>query len=162
MFITAVCVLFLIIVIQLQPKIISLNKKVPGHSKYRHSTKFPVPLRLNTKQHRVTQATYQKPLKYTTERRANYLAILWFEIHSCSRDKTIRGQLLNDFSQFARGMRLKYIFHGNDKEPYLFLVKSDQDPPVQPSVALEAFLEEVKFLKYELANIKLNRPKDNL
>ena len=56
-------------------------------------------------------------------------------------------------------MRLKYIFHGTDKEPHPFHVKSDWDPPVQPSVALETFLEEVKF---ELANIKLNRPKDNL
>ena len=49
--------------------------------------------------------------------------------------------------------------HGNDKEPHAFHVKSDWDPPVQPSVALETFLEEVKF---ELANIKLNRPKGNL
>ena len=56
-------------------------------------------------------------------------------------------------------MRLKYIFHGNDKEPHPFHVKSDWDPPVQPSVALETFLEEVKF---DLASIKLNRPKDNL
>ena len=31
--------------------------------------------------------------------------------------------------------------------------------PVQPSVALETFLEEVKF---DLASIKVNRPKDNL
>ena len=30
------------ITIQFQPKIISFNNKVPGHSKYRHSTKFPV------------------------------------------------------------------------------------------------------------------------
>ena len=51
------------------------------------------------------------------------------------------------------------IFHGNDKEPHPFHVKSDWDPPVQPSVALETFLEEVKF---DLASIKLNRPKDNL
>ena len=56
-------------------------------------------------------------------------------------------------------MCLKYIFHGNDKEPHPFHVKSDWDPPVQPSVALETFLEEVKF---ELASIKLNRPIDNL
>ena len=54
-------------------------------------------------------------------------------------------------------MRLKYIFHGKDKEPHPFHVKSDWDPPVQPSVALETFLEKVKF---ELANIKFNRSKD--
>ena len=40
-----------IIIIQLQPKLISFNNKVPGHSKHRHSTKIPVPPRLNTKQH---------------------------------------------------------------------------------------------------------------
>ena len=56
-------------------------------------------------------------------------------------------------------MRLKYIFHGKDKEPHPFHLKSDWVPPVQPSVALETFLEEVKF---ELVNIKFNRPKDNL
>ena len=56
-------------------------------------------------------------------------------------------------------MRLKYIFHGQDKQPHPFHVKSHWDPPVQSSVALETFLEEVKF---ELANIKFNRPKDNL
>ena len=97
--------------IQLQQKIISFNNKVPGHSKHRHSTKFPVPPRLNTKQHWVTQATYQKPVKY-------YLAIPWLEIHSCSRNSfLLRRQLLNDFSQFARRMGLN-IFPGNDKEPY--------------------------------------------
>ena len=31
------------IITQLQPEIISFNNEVPGHSKYRHSTKFPVP-----------------------------------------------------------------------------------------------------------------------
>ena len=71
----------------------------------------------------------------------------------------IRHQLLNDLSQFARRMRLKYIFHGKDKEPPPFHVKSAWDPPVQPSVALETFLEDVKF---DLASFKLNRPKDNL
>ena len=61
-----------------------------------------------------------------------------------TRENIIRRQLLNDFSedfsQFARRMRLKYIFHGTDKEPHPFHVKSDWDPPVQPSVALETFL----------------------
>ena len=76
-----------------------------------------------------------------------------------TRENIIRRQLLNDFSHFARRMRLQYIFHGSNKEPHPFHVKSHWNPPVQPSVALETFLEEVKF---ELANIKLNRPKDNL
>ena len=70
----------------------------------------------------------------------------------------IRRQLLKDFSQFARRMWLNYIFHSKDKEPHPFHVKSDWDPPVQFPVALETFLE----VKFELANIKFNRPKDNL
>ena len=41
----------------------------------------------------------------------------------------------------------------------LIPVKSDWEPPVQPSIALETFLEEVEF---ELARIKLSTPKDNL
>ena len=43
--------------------------------------------------------------------------------------------------------------------PWVSEDESDWDPLVQPSVALETFLEEVKF---ELANIELNRPKGNL
>ena len=55
-------------------------------------------------------------------------------------------------------MWLNYIFHNKNKEPHPFHVKSDRDPPVQFSVALETFLD----VKFELANIKFNRPKDNL
>ena len=56
-------------------------------------------------------------------------------------------------------MRLQYIFHGEDYEPYPFHVKSDWEPPVQLSVALETFLEEVKL---ELASIEFDKPKDNI
>ena len=41
-------------------------------------------------------------------------------------------------------MRLKYMFHGKNREVHPFYVKSDWNPPVQPSVALESYLEEVK------------------
>ena len=54
-------------------------------------------------------------------------------------------------------MRLQYIFHGEENEPHPFHVKSDWEPPVQLSVALETFLEEVKL---ELASIELDKPKD--
>ena len=37
----------------------------------------------------------------------------------------IRHQLLQDFEQFARRMRLQYIFHGQKKEPHPFHVKSN-------------------------------------
>ena len=76
-----------------------------------------------------------------------------------TKENLIRRQLINDFDHFARRMRLQYIFNEEDSEPHPFHVKSDCNPPVQSSVALETFLEEVKF---ELANIELDRPKDNL
>ena len=46
-------------------------------------------------------------------------------------------------------MHRQYIFHGKDKE-HPFHVKSNWEPPVQPSVALKTYLEEVKL---QLANI---------
>ena len=54
-------------------------------------------------------------------------------------------------------MQLQYIFHGEENEPHPFHVKSDWEPLVQPSVALETFLEEVKL---ELASIEFDKPKD--
>ena len=56
-------------------------------------------------------------------------------------------------------MRLQYIFYGQEKELHPFHVKSNWNSPVQPSVALETFLEEVRF---ELATINIEEPKDNL
>ena len=47
----------------------------------------------------------------------------------------------------------------SQNEPHPFLVKSDWEPPVQPSVALETFLEEVKL---ELASIQFDKPKDHI
>ena len=49
----------------------------------------------------------------------------------------IRRHLLKDFENFARRMRLQYIFFGEDNEPHPFHVKSNWIPPVQKSVALE-------------------------
>ena len=73
--------------------------------------------------------------------------------------KRIRRKLLKDFDLFARRMGLKDIFHGKENKEHPFYVKSTWEPPVQQSVALETFLEEVKF---ELANSPSKRPKDNL
>ena len=56
-------------------------------------------------------------------------------------------------------MRLQYIFFGEDNELHPFHVKSNWIPPVQKSVALESYLEEVKV---QLAEIQLTKPKDNL
>ena len=71
----------------------------------------------------------------------------------------IRHQLVQDFEQFPRRMRLQYIFHGQNKEPHPFHVKSNWIPPVQPSVALESYLESVKV---QLAEIKTIKPEYNL
>ncbi|KAL9978065.1 hypothetical protein ACROYT_G015545 [Oculina patagonica] len=76
-----------------------------------------------------------------------------------SNETEIKRQLLRDFELFARRMRLKYIFHGQNKEPHPFHVKSDWTPPVQQSVALESYLENVKL---QLTEIKIMRPKNNL
>ena len=56
-------------------------------------------------------------------------------------------------------MRLKYIFHAENKEPHPFHVKSDWKPPVQTSVALESYLESVKI---QLAEIMPSGTKNNL
>ena len=56
-----------------------------------------------------------------------------------TKENLIRRQLLADFNQFARRMRLQYIFHEEENEPHPFHVKSDCEPPVQLSVALETF-----------------------
>ena len=48
----------------------------------------------------------------------------------------------------------------SQNEPHPFHVKSDWEPPVQPSVALETFLEEVKL---DLASVEFSdKPKDNI
>ena len=76
-----------------------------------------------------------------------------------TNDNLIRRQLLQDFNDFARRMRLRYIFHGKNEEPHSFHVKSNWEPPVQPSVALESYLERVTF---QLAEIQISNPKNNL
>ena len=68
----------------------------------------------------------------------------------------IRRQLLRDFEQFARRMRLQNMYHGEENEPHPFYMKSKLNPPVQKSVALESYLEEVKL---SLAEINLTKPK---
>ena len=42
-----------------------------------------------------------------------------------TNDSHIRKALLKDFAAFARQMRLKFIFHGRDKKPHPFHVKSN-------------------------------------
>ena len=78
---------------------------------------------------------------------------------SVTNEGHIRTQLLNGFKAFARRMRVQYIFYGHDKEPHSFHVKSNWEPPVQTSVTLESYLEEVKT---EIAEVRISEPKYNL
>ena len=57
-----------------------------------------------------------------------------------TKQSQIKRQILRDFDQFARRMRLMYIFHGQDNEPHPFHVKSTWEPPIQRSAALESYL----------------------
>ena len=52
-----------------------------------------------------------------------------------------------------------YIFRGENNEPHPYHVKSEWEPPIQRSVALESCLEEVKS---DLAEIEITKPKNNL
>lgn len=56
-------------------------------------------------------------------------------------------------------MRLQYIFHSTESEQHPFHIKSNWEPPVQQSVALETFLEKVRV---QLAEIELIKPRNNL
>lgn len=76
-----------------------------------------------------------------------------------TNENEIKRHLLADFEQFARRMRLQYIFHGNHEGKHPFHVKWNWIPPVQPSVALESYLENVKV---RLAEITTQKPKYNL
>ena len=76
-----------------------------------------------------------------------------------SNEQTIIRQLLRDFEDFARRMRLQYMYHGKENERHPFYTKSDWKPPIQRSVALETYLEEVKI---SLTEVKLTKPKNNL
>ena len=67
--------------------------------------------------------------------------------------------LLRDFQVFTRYMRLQYIFADSAGKPHPFHVKSNWQPPPQPSVALESYLERTKF---EIASITFSNEKDNL
>ena len=67
--------------------------------------------------------------------------------------------LINDFHNFTRTMRLKYLFANSESKPHPFHVNSKWQPPPQPSVALENYLERTKF---EIATTVFSDARDNL
>ena len=56
-------------------------------------------------------------------------------------------------------MLLQYIFHGQHNEPHPFHVKSNWMPPPQQPITFTSYLESVKT---QLADIRINKPKNNL
>ena len=76
-----------------------------------------------------------------------------------TNETALRKQLLTDFKDFARRMRLQFIYHGKDKNIHPFYVKSNWEPPVQQSVTLESYLEEIKI---QLAHTPITKPIPNL
>ena len=73
---------------------------------------------------------------------------------------TSNKSLLKDYDNFARTMRLRYLFANEKKTTaHPFHVKSTWQPPIQNSVALENYLEETKL---ELASIVFNPQNDNI
>ena len=76
-----------------------------------------------------------------------------------TNETALRKQLLTDFKDFARRMRLQFIYHGKDKNIHPFYVKSNWEPPVQQSVTLESYLEEIEI---QLAHTPITKAIPNL
>ena len=62
-------------------------------------------------------------------------------------------------------MRLQFIYHGKDKNIHPFYVKSNWEPPIQQSVILESYLEEIEIqlahtpITKAILNLPLNERK---
>ena len=67
--------------------------------------------------------------------------------------------LIKDFNNFTRNMGLKFLFADRNSKPHPFHVKSNWQPPPQPSAALANYLER---RKYEIATISICDTQDNL
>ena len=79
-----------------------------------------------------------------------------------TNENELKRHLLADFEQFARRMRRQYIVHGNHRGKHPFHVKSSWIPPIQPSVALESYLENVKVRLAKITMQNQQKPKYNL
>ena len=106
--------------------------------------------------HRVTQATHQSlsDTQLTAEQINVVSRGLKFIPTPVMKEKQIRHQLLSDFNQFARRMRLQYIYHDQKTEQQPFHVKPSWIPPIHRPVALETYLKEVKIKLAEMPLVK--------
>ena len=95
--------------------------------------------RRHTLKYRLSETLLKYLLNYQiSDSQVSMLSGLKFIPKPVTNECKIRQQLFQDFEQFTRRMRLQYIFHGQNKEPLPFHVKSNWIPPVQPSIALES------------------------
>ena len=95
--------------------------------------------RRHTLKYRLSETLLKYLLNYQiSDSQVSMLSGLKFIPKPVTNECKIRQQLFQDFEQFTRRMRLQYIFHGQNKEPIPFHVKSNWIPPVQPSIALES------------------------
>ena len=113
--------------------------------------------RRHTLKYRLSETLLKYLLNYQiSDSQVSMLSGLKFIPTPVTNECKIRQQLFQEFEQFTRRMRLQYIFHGQNKEPHPFHVKSNWIPPVQPSIALESDYENVKT---QLAEITVTKPK---
>ncbi len=73
--------------------------------------------------------------------------------------KPPRTQILRDFHQLARKMRMKYIMRHKFDKPALFKLPSTWDPISSENTFLEEYLDETKL---ELSKLNTCKPKNNL
>ena len=69
------------------------------------------------------------------------------------KENQIRRQLISDFNQFARRMRLQYIYHDQNTEQHPFHVKSSWIPSIQRSVAQNKV--KIKLAELHWSNLKI-------
>ena len=70
-----------------------------------------------------------------------------------------RSQILEDFHELARKMRMTYIMRNKRKKHHVFKLPSKWDPNTSHNTVLEEYLDETL---YELSKIKRIKPKSNM
>ena len=70
-----------------------------------------------------------------------------------------RSQILEDFHELARKMRMRYIMRNKRKKHHVFKLPSKWDPSTSQNTVLEEYLDETL---YELSKIKRIKPISNM
>ena len=107
--------------------------------------------------HWVTQTVYQKPVKWTTDKWTNYSTIACSNVYpyTCGKRKSYQAPATRGFQSICETNATTIYLSRGRKRTLSF----QREVGLQPSVALETFLEEVKL---ELASVEFDKPKDNI